>query len=146
MVEFQMSFGQTLNVSAQGSGPFNFSIANFTRTNQTVRPDQPDVTYLYQTNISALNATWSPQTRVAETGSYYLIFLARNASYDSPVQIYANVMKTWIELQLKPVVAPDRRPLLDQSFVYVGSIMIVLGAVISSVTFSHMRRPISHTR
>ena len=139
-VQFQISIGQSLNIYAAGNGNMSFSIANFTNPNGGIQPDQPDIVYFFQNDTATINTIWSPQSRVADPGKYYLVFLARNASSDSPVHVYANATKTWTDIQLKEVVAEDRVPRLDQSFVYVGSVMAVFGAALFSITLSRSHR------
>jgi hypothetical protein len=130
LVKFQMNIGQKLDILATGSADFNFSIANFTDPSHLAQPDQPDVTYLSMENITYVNTTWSPTVRSAQLGSYYLIFLARNASSDSPVQIMANATKTWTDIQTqgKPYLAA----LIDSNFAYVGLGIAVFGAILSA--------------
>lgn len=43
IVQFQMNIGQKLNVLATGNNYFNFSISNFTTTDQPIQADQADV-------------------------------------------------------------------------------------------------------
>ena len=142
LVEFQMSIGQNLTILAAATADFNFSIANFTDPSHLAQPDQPDVVYLSMDNITTADTTWSPIIRSAQPGSYYLIFLARNASADSPVQITANVTKTWTEVQSYQV--PYQKALIDSNFVYLGLGILALGGAISVGTFSsrhgHRRR------
>jgi hypothetical protein len=133
LVEFQMSIGQKLNILATGSAEFNFSIANFTNPSHLSQPDQPDVVYLSMENITIANTTWNPVIRLPQPGSYYLIFLARNASISSPVEIMANVTKTWTEVQ--PYQVPYQNALIDSNFVYLGLGMLIPGSAISIVTF-----------
>ena len=140
-VQFQISIGQSLNIYVAGNGNMSFSIANFTDADGAIQPDQPDIVYFSQNDTATINTTWSPQSRVPDPGKYYIVFLARNASSDSPVQVYANATKTWTDYQLRDVVAEDRIPLLDQSFVYVGSVMAVFGTALFSITLSRSHRP-----
>jgi hypothetical protein len=132
-VPFQMSIRQNLTISASGSGNFNFSIANFTDPSHLAQPDQPDVVYLPLENITSINTTWSPVTRSAQPGSYYLVFLALNASIDSPVLIDANVTKTWTEIDTIGV--PYRGSALDSNFAYIGLVVVLLGGAISLLGF-----------
>ena len=141
VVQFQISIGQSLKIYAASSGNMNFSIANFTSTNGAIQPDQPDIVYRFQNDTATVNMTWSPQSRVPDPGKYYLVFLSRNASTDSPVHVYANATKTWTDYLLKDVLAEDRIPLLDQNFVYVGSVMAVFGTALFSITLSRSHRP-----
>jgi len=141
VVQFQISIGQSLNIYAAGNGNMSFSIANFTDADGAIQPDQPDIVYRSQNDTATVNMTWSPQSRVPDPGKYYLVFLARNASSDSPVHVYANATKTWTDYRLKDVLAEDRIPLLDQSFVYVGSVMAVFGTALFSITLSRSHRP-----
>jgi hypothetical protein len=78
--------------------------------------------------------------RLGQPGSYYLVFLARNASADSPVQIAANVTKTWTEVQ--PSQVPYQNALIDPNFVYLGLGILIVGGAISMVAFfsRHGRR------
>jgi hypothetical protein len=133
LAQFQITIGQKLNISATGNGNFNFSIANFTDPSHLEQPDQPDLVYLSLDNTDSVNTTWSPVIRTAEPGSYYLIFLARNASVESPVQIVANVTKTWTDIQTIRV--QYKGSLLDSSFLYVGSAIVILGGAISLIAF-----------
>jgi hypothetical protein len=144
VVQFQIAIGQSLNIYASGNGNMSFSIVNFTKTNGVIQPDQPDIIYFFQNDTATINTTWSPQSRVADPGKYYLVFLARNASSDSSVHIYANATKTWTDYRLKDVLAEDRIPLLDQRFVYLGSAMAVFGTALFSITLSHNRRSRNH--
>lgn len=141
VVQFQASIGQSLNIYAASNGNISFSIANFTNANGAIQPDKPDIVYFSKNDSATINTTWSPQSRVPDPGKYYLVFLARNASSDLPVHVYANATKTWTDYSLKDVVAEDRVPLLDQNFVYVGSVMAVFGTALFSVTLSHSHRP-----
>ena len=141
VVQFQISIGQSLNIYAAGNGNMSFSIANFTDADGAIQPDQPDIVYRSQNDTATVNMTWSPQSRVPDPGKYYLVFLARNASTDSPVHVYANATKMWTDYRLKDVLAEDRIPLLDQSFVYVGSVMAVFGTALFSITLSRSHRP-----
>jgi hypothetical protein len=139
LVEFQMSIGQKLDVLATGSADFNFSISNFTDPTQISQPDHPDIVYLSMDNISAINTTWSPVVRLPQPGSYYLIFLARNASIDSPVEIEADVTKTWTEVE--PYQVPYQKALIKSDFVYLGLGILIPGGAISVVTFISKPRP-----
>lgn len=141
VVQFQISIGQSLNIYTAGNGNMSFSIANFTDADGAIQPDQPDIVYFSQNDTATINTTWSPQSRVPDPGKYCLVFLARNASSDSPVHVYANATKTWTDYQLKEVLAEDRIPLLDQNFVYVGSAMAVFGTALFSITLSRNRKP-----
>jgi hypothetical protein len=136
LVQVQMTIGQNLSILAKGNGHFNFSLANFTDPTHAIQPDQPDVTYLSLEGTNFVNTTWRPTIRSAQLGSYYLIFLARNASSDFPVQIVANVTETWIEIQTYGV--PYQAALLDSNFAYVGLGTAVFGAILSA--FSYLRR------
>lgn len=137
LTPFQISIGQTLNISAMGTENFNFSIANFTDPSHLAQPDQPDLVYLSLDNITTINTTWSPVVRTAQPGSYYLVFLARNASVNSPVQVMANVTKTWSEIQTYGV--PYLGSALDSNFVYVGLGLVTLGGAISLFAFFSRR-------
>jgi hypothetical protein len=134
IVQVQLSIGQTLNILATSNDIFNFSIANFTGTDHVIQSDEPDLTYLSLDNTSSINTTWSPTSRTAQPGNYYLIFLARNASPDYPTQIYANVTKTWTDLRIIQVPAADRRPIINPNFAYLGTGIVVLGAAVLLVT------------
>lgn len=140
LVQFQISIGQTLHIYAYSNQNFSFSIANFTNPNGMIQPDQPDLTYFSQNNNATINTTWSPQSRVADQGTYYLVFLARNAPPDSPVRVYTSTTKTWTDIQFKDVILEDRVPLLNQPFGYLGSALAVIGTIIFSVTFSRSRK------
>jgi hypothetical protein len=146
MVQFQVSIGQKLSIVATGNGSFNFSIVNFTDTSQAIQPDQPDMVYLSLDNTTSVNTTWTPQIRSAQPGNYYLMFLLRDASLDSPVQINANVTKTWTDFQTKQVEAADRIALIDANFVYIGPGIAILGAVILLFIMYPRRRPRERTR
>lgn len=137
-VPFQMSIGQNLTILASGSGIFNFSIANFTDPSHLAQPDQPDVVYLPLDNVTNINTTWRPVARLAQPGSYYLVFLALNASVDSPVLITANVTKTWTEIATIGV--PYIGAVLDSRFLYIGLGIVLLGGAISLIAF-FSRRP-----
>ena len=141
VVQFQASIGQSLNIYAASNGNISFSIANFTNANGVIQPDKPDIVYFSKNDSATINTTWSPQSRVPDPGKYYLVFLARNASSDLPVHVYANATKTWTDYHLKDVLAEDRIPLLDQDFVYVGSVMAVFGTALFSITLSRSHRP-----
>ena len=141
VVPFQISIGQSLNIYAAGNGNMSFSIANFTDAEGAIQPDQPDIVYFSQNDTATINTTWSHQSRVPDPGKYYLVFLARNASSDLPVHVYANATKTWTDYSLKDVVVEDRVRLLDQNFVYVGSVMAVFGTALFSITLSRSHRP-----
>ena len=144
VVQFQAAIGQELNISVMSDGIFNFSIANFTDPSHISHPDQPDVTYLSIDNTTYVNTTWSPTIRVAQPRSYYLIFLARNASSDSPVHVVANVTKTWTDVQTYGV--PYQKALIDSSFAYVGLGIFIFGIVVSSVALHLQHKPRRHTR
>jgi len=146
ILPFQLSIGQSIIILATSNGNISCSIANFTQTNEAIQPTKPDVVYFFQNDTTTINKTWSPTERVSEPGKYYLIFLARDAPLTSPVQVYANVTKTWTDIQLIDVPAEGRIPLLDQNFIYAGSAMIILGTLLVSITFSRSRRPRSQTR
>jgi hypothetical protein len=146
IVQVQLSIGQKIGVLATGSASFNFSIVNFTSTAHAIQADQPDVVYLFLNDTVSVNTTWSPEVRSADPGNYYLVFLARNVSSDFPVQINANVTKTWTDYRIVPVVASDRRPLIDPNFLYIGSGTAVFGTVISLAAFYHERRSKKHRR
>lgn len=137
MVQFQISIGQNLSILATGDGNFNFSLANFTDPNHAIQPDQPDVTYMSLDDTNSVNTTWSPTVRLAQPGSYYLIFLAGNASSDSPVQIVANVTKAWNEIQTYGV--PYQAAILGSNFAYVGLGTVVLGAIVSAFFYPRQR-------
>lgn len=141
ILPFQLSIGQSIIILATSNGNISCSIANFTQSDETIQPDQPDVVYFFQNDTTTINKTWSPTERVSEPGKYYLIFLARNAPQNSPVQVYANVTKTWTDIQLIDVPAEGRIPLLDQNFIYAGSALVILGTALFSITFSRSRRP-----
>jgi hypothetical protein len=132
MVQVQLSTGQKLNILATGSGSFNFSIVNFTSPSQVIQPDQPDQIYLSLDNTSFINTTWSPTIRSAQLGNYYLVFLARNTSSDFPLQINADVTKTWMDIQIIGV--PYQNSLIDSGFVYIGLGITASGAVVLLVT------------
>jgi hypothetical protein len=144
LVEFQISIGQKLSILAAGSGDFNFSIANFTETSHLVQPDQPDVTYVSMENTTSVNTTWSPTVRSAQPGSYYLVFLARNASSDSPVEIIANVTKIWTDIQTHGV--PYQTSLIDADFAYLGLGIAVFGAMIFFAAWYPRKTRRSHSR
>jgi len=146
ILPLQLSIGQSIIILATSNGNISCSIANFTQTGDAIQPDKPDVVYFFQNDTTTINKTWSPTTRLPEPGKYYLVFLARDAPQNSPVQVHANATKTWTDIQLKEVPAEDRIPLLDQNFIYVGSAMIILGTALFSITFSRSRRPRSQTR
>jgi hypothetical protein len=140
-VQLQLSIGQELSILASANNDFNFSIANFTNTDHVIHPDNPDTVYLFLNSTSSINTTWTPQTRSPEPGSYYLVFLARNASSASPVQIYANVTKTWTEIKLKTVPAEEFRSLIDPNFLYIGSATAILGATVLFIFLYPRNRP-----
>jgi hypothetical protein len=139
MVQVQLSIGQKLDILATGNGNFNFSIANFTDPTHVIQPDQPDLIYLSLDNTTSVNTTWSPTVRSAQPGSYYLIFLARNASPDFPVHIAANVTKTWTDIQT--YVVSYRKSLIDSSFAYIGLGIAIFGAAIFLATLYRRHRP-----
>lgn len=140
-VQVQLNIGQELIILASADGDFNFSIANFTKTNHAIQPGKPDTVYLFLNSTSSINTTWTPQIRSPEPGSYYLVFQARNASSDSPVQIYANATKTWTEIRLKTVPAEGFRSLIDADFLYIGSGIAILGTTILSISLYLRNRP-----
>lgn len=137
LAQFQISIGQKLDIFAAGSGDFNFSIANFTDPSHLAQPDQPDVVYLSLENTTTVSTTWSPVVRIAQPGSYYLVFLARNASADSPVLITANVTKTWTEIDTVGV--PYLGSILDSRFAYIGLGIVLLGGAIFLIAFYSRR-------
>jgi hypothetical protein len=141
ILPFQLSIGQSIIILATSNGNMSCSIVNFTQTGDAIQPDKPDWIYFFQNDTTSLNKTWSPTTRLPDPGKYYLVFLARDAPPDSPVQVYANATRTWTDIQFKEVPAEDRIRLLDQNFVYIGSVMIVLGTVLFSITYSRSRMP-----
>jgi len=145
MVKVNLSIGQSLDILAESNQVFNFSIVNFTRTDNSTQFDQPDVIYLSFKNTSTVNTTWSPQIRVSDPGEYYLLFLARDALSYSPANIYSRVTKNWMDLEFKWVPTGNRIRLLDDRFLYAGAVMAVAGATLFSVNFSRLRRP-SHRR
>jgi hypothetical protein len=133
LVQFTISIGQKLEVHVVGSGIFNFSIANFTDPSSLIQPDQPDVVYLSLENTTSVDTVWSPIIRSAQPGSYYLIFLARNASVDYPVSIMANVTKTWTDIQTYGV--PYLGSILDSGWAYVGLGILILGGATFLIAF-----------
>jgi len=139
VAQVQLSIGQKLDILAAGNGNFNFSIANFTDSPHVIQPDKLDLIYLSLDNTSSVNITWSPTLRLAQPGSYYLIFLARNASPDFPVHIAANVTKTWTDIQTYEV--SYRKSLIDSSFAYLGLGIAIFGAAISLATLYRRHRP-----
>jgi hypothetical protein len=139
LVPFQMNIGQKLDIFAAGNTDFNFSIAKFTDPSHIAQPDQPDVTYLSMENITSVNTTWNTTVRSSQPGSYYLIFLARNASPDFPVEIMANVTKTWTDIQTYGV--PYQTSLIDSNLGYIGLGTAFSGAVISLAGWYARRRP-----
>ena len=141
-VPFQMNIRQNLTIYASGSGMFNFSIANFTDPSHLAQPDQPDVVYLPLENVGNINTTWSPTARLSTSGSYYLVFLALNASVDSPVLITANVTRTWTEIDTIGV--PYLGSVLDSSFAYIGLGIVLLGGAISLFGFLSRRSSKKH--
>ena len=144
LVQVQMTIGQKLNVLATGNGNFNFSVANFTDLTHAIQPDQPDVTYLSMEDTTSVNTTWSPTVRSPQPGSYYLIFLARNTSSDLPVEIMANVTKTWTDIRTYGV--PYQTSLIDPAFVYIGLGTAVSGAMISLAAWYPRQTPRSRVR
>jgi hypothetical protein len=146
IVQVQLSIGQNLSILAIGSGTFNFSIANFTDTSHAIQPDQPDVVYVSLDNATSINITWTPQVRIAQPGNYYLVFLARDASPDSPVQINANVTKIWTEIQIRRVEVTDRKSLIDPDLVYIGLGTAISGAVIFLITVHTRHKPRNRRR
>ncbi len=143
VVTFILSVRENITILATSNGNISCSIANFTQTDNTIQLDKPDVVYFFQNDTTMINKTWTPTTR-SEPGKYYLIFLARDARRTSPVQVHANATKTWTDVQFIDVPAEDRIPLLDQNFIYVGSVMVILGTLVVSVTFSRSRIPRPH--
>jgi hypothetical protein len=137
LVEFQMTIGQKLHIYASASGNFNFSIANFTDPSHLAQPDQPDVIYLQLDDITNINTTWDPGVRTGQPGSYFLIFLARNASVDSPIQIDSNVTKTWTEINTIGV--PYLGSVLNSNFAYVGLGIVLFGGAISLIAYHSLR-------
>jgi hypothetical protein len=146
MVEVQMAVGQTLDILASGSKNFTFLVANYTHPENLTALDEPDVTYYLLNGTLNVNTTWSPQTRTAEPGTYYLTFLARESPTDSPVHVYANITKKWTDIQTKTVVAPDLRALIDSNYAFVGLGVAVLGAVILAYIFFNKPKPRSQRR
>jgi hypothetical protein len=142
-VTFMLGVGENITILATSSGNISCSIANFTETDDAIQLDKPDVIYFFQNDTTIINKTWTPTTR-SESGKYYLIFLARDAPQTSPVQVHANATKTWTDIQLIDVPAEDRVSLLDQNYIYVGSVMVILGTLVVSVSFSRSRAPRSH--
>lgn len=140
-VQVQLSVGQELSILASANREFNFSIANFTNTNHAIQPDRPDTVYLFLNNTSSINTIWTPQIRSPEPGSYYLLFLARNASSDFPARIDANVTKTWTEIRLKTVPAEGFRSLIDPDFLYLGSGIVIFGVTILLISLYPRSRP-----
>ena len=142
---FQLSIGENITILATSSGNISCSIANFTQTDEPIQLDKPNEIYFFQNDTTTINKTWSPADRLPDPGKYYLIFLARDAPQNSPVQVHANASKTWTDIQLIDVPAEGRIRLLDQNFVYVGSALVILGTVLFSITLSRSRRPRSQT-
>jgi hypothetical protein len=143
IVQIQLSIGQKLHILATGSANFNFSIAHLINTSQVT---QPDIIYLSLNHTASVNTTWSPQVRSAQPADYYLVFLARDAPYNSPVHIYPNVTKTWTEFQINSVAATDRRPLIAPHFVYIGLGVAILGLAVSLVTLHSGHKPRNRRR
>jgi hypothetical protein len=146
MVQVQMIIGQTLDILASGSENFTFLIANYTNPENVTALDEPDVTYYMLNGTLTVNTTWGPQTRIAEPGSYYLTFLARDFPAESPVHVSANITKKWTDIETKTIVAPDLRALMDSNYVFVGLGVAILGGVILAYTFYNKRRPRSQRR
>ncbi len=144
-VTFMLSVGENITILATSNGNISCSIANFTKTDDAIQLDKPDVVYFFQNDTTIVDKTWTPTTR-SEPGKYYLIFLARDAPQTSPVQVHANATKTWTDIRLIDVPAEDRVSLLDQNYIYVGSVMVILGTLVVSVSFSRSRIPRPHTR
>jgi len=134
VVPVQLSVGQTLNILATSNAIFNFSIVN--------EPDPSNITYTYYSlnNTTLVNMTWTHQIRSSQPGTYCLIFLAQNASSDAPVQVYANITKNWTEIELIPVVMPDRIPLINSNFGYVGLAILVIGVIYLRVNLRSQRK------
>jgi hypothetical protein len=132
-VPFQMNIGQNLTIFASGTGIFDFSIANFTDSSHLAQPDQPDVIYQSLENITNINTTWSPVARLAQTGSYYLVFLVLNASVETPVLIEANATKTWTEI--KTIEVTYQSSVLDSRFAYIGLSLALFGGTIALIAF-----------
>jgi len=140
MLTFQLSIGQSIIILATSNKNVSCSIANFTQTDDAIQPDKLDVLYFFQNDTTTINKTWSPPNRVPEPGKYYLVFLARDALPDSPVQVYVNATKTWTDIQLKEVVAEDRVSMLDQNYGYIGSAMVILGIAAIRIAVIRNRR------
>lgn len=140
ILTFQLSIGQSIIILATSNRNVSCSIANFTQTDEPIRPDKPDVLYFFQNDTTTINKTWSPTTRVPEPGKYYLVFLARDALPDSPAQVYANATKTWTDIKLKEVLAEDRVSLLHPNYGYIGSVMAVLGVAAVRIAVIRKRR------
>lgn len=136
VVTAELSIEQTLNILATSNAIFNFSI-----TNQT---QQPNITYYFLNNTTTVNMTWTHQIRT-QPRTYYLVFEAQNASSNSPVQVYANVTKNWTEIKLVPVLMPDRIPLINSNFVYVGAAILIIGIVYLRVNL-HSKRKLADRR
>lgn len=139
VAQVQLSIGQKLDILAAGNGNFNFSLTNFPDPTHVIQPYQSDVIYLSLVNTASVNTTWSPTLRLAQPGSYYLIFLARNASPDLPVHIAANVTKTWTDIQTYAV--SYQKSLIDSSFTYIGLGIVGFGAAIFLITLYDRHRP-----
>jgi hypothetical protein len=146
MVQVQMSIGQTLNILASGSENFTFLIANYTDPENVTALDEPDVTYYVANGTLTVNTTWGPQVRTAEPGNYYLTFLARDLPPESPVYLYANITKKWTDIDIKTVIAPDLRSLIDSNYAFIGMGVAILGGVILACTFYGKSRPRSQRR
>ncbi len=141
IVKFQSRIGQELDILATGSGIFNFSIASFSDPDNLTQPDEPDVVYFSLDNTTSVNTTWATQVRSAQLGNYCLVFLARDAPSDSPVQIYAKVTKNWTDIQTRQVDTGDRIRLIDPNFTYMGLGIAVFGVVILVITLYLGNRP-----
>jgi hypothetical protein len=140
MVQVQMKIGQTLEILASGDKNFTFLIANYTNPENFATRDEPDVTYYILNGTLTVNTTWSPQTRTAELSNYYLTFLARDLPAESSAYVYASVTKRWTDIEIKTIVAPDLRPLIDPNYTYAGLGVVILGGTVLTHTFYRRRR------
>ncbi|MDH7558446.1 MAG: hypothetical protein QHH18_07605 [Candidatus Bathyarchaeota archaeon] len=131
VVTVELSIEQTLNILATSNSIFNFSIVNQTQ--------QPNITYYFLNNTNTVNMTWTHQIRT-QPRTYHLVFDAQNASLNSPVEVYANVTKNWTEVKLVPVLMPDRIPLINSNFAYIGAAILVIGIIYLRVNLRSKRK------
>ena len=128
---FNLTMPQNLTVLATSNGNISCSIVNYTGSPGNYSLDPPDFTIYFSRNDSTfVEATWNSSTRSANAGIYHLVFLPRQDTTSSAIEVHANVTKSWNELVFKEVLADDRIALIDQTSGIVGVAVLLSGTVL----------------